>query len=106
MALANWWRVARGIDPAAHLRGTYDDEKSCDRVIREAGGVLAIVQGIADRVGAPETEAPGPGDFAVVEFLDRQWGAIMTPAGRWAVKIGEGRFAALRTCKVLRAWQV
>lgn len=106
LAVADWWRTVHGYDPAEHLRGAYHDKESCDRVIEDAGGVVAIVRAIAEQVGAPETVSPRPGDFAVVEVLGRRWGAILTPSGRWAIKLNDGRLGAFRTCNVLQAWRV
>ncbi len=105
LALADWWAFARGVDPAAHLRGTYDDEASCEQVLAAGGGLLEVVRGIAAGAGALPTDKPVPGCAAVVAFNGRHWGAIMTPGGRWAIKLGDG-LCALRSCCVVQAWTV
>lgn len=105
LALADWWQVSRGSDPALHLRGTYDDEASCERVLADGGGLLEVVRGVARRAGAERIDEPVPGCAAVVEWNGRQWGAIMTPTRRWAIKLGDG-LCAVRACRVVEAWKV
>lgn len=106
LIIADWWRLNHGVDPAAHLRGTYGSEAECDALLAREGGRLALVGKLAARVGAVPTEDPRPGDFGVVaggpiEDLP----AIMAPDRKWAAKSLAGLivFAAPR---VVRAWSI
>ncbi|WP_226578909.1 DUF6950 family protein [Acuticoccus sediminis] len=91
LALGSWWEALYGVDPAAHLRGTYHDEATCAAVLAGQGHAPRLVAGIARNVGAPMTrDDPRPGDAAVLRFPGTWYGAIRTPSGRWAIKSGEG----------------
>lgn len=65
--LADWWQFNHGIDPAAHLRGTYDCEGQKDVVVARHGGILRLVSGIADSVGAQRCFSPAFGAFGIIE---------------------------------------
>ncbi len=65
--IADWWMENHGTDPAVHLRGTYDTKEGAHRVVDEAGGILRLVGGLADRVGAPRQSTPVTGNFGVIE---------------------------------------
>lgn len=104
MTLANWFMFATGHpDPAAHLRGTYGSQLGWSRIVRAAGGLVALVDGIAVRIGAHRTEDPLPGDFAVVR-LPRfgETGAIHTSMG-WAMKLDAG--VTIIPAELVAAWR-
>ena len=106
LVLADWWMAARGgPDPAADLRGTYATEEECAALLKARGGLPRLVKEIAGKAGAERTDAPKPGDFAVVEFAGLHWGAIMTPSGRWSIKANAAR-TAVRSPKIIAAWSV
>ncbi|NHT77559.1 hypothetical protein G8E10_17740 [Rhizobiaceae bacterium CRRU44] len=104
MMLANWWQVRHGVDPAAHLRGTYSTESECLSVVERAGGIIALVEQIAAGVGAKRLQYPVAGDIGVIEVHGHQFAAIMGPTGRWMVKAERGM--AGHRCGFLKAWSV
>ena len=67
--LADWWQEIHGVDPAAHLRGTYSDEAGKAAIVMAAGGIVNLVAGIAARAGASVRMRHSeiiPEDFAVI----------------------------------------
>lgn len=105
LVIADRWLQAHGADPAAHLRGAYGTEDECAAVLAANGHLPRLVARLARSVGAPRTDDPKPGDFAVVRHQGRWWGAIRTPSGRWAIKAHDG-LACLRNVRVVAAWSV
>lgn len=99
-ALANGWP-----DPAAGLRGTYGGPVSCARLVRRAGGLLALVGGRLDAIGLRRAAVPAEGVIGIVGAASgiRQWGAIRA-GGRWRVRIETG-VIALRAAP-LGMWSV
>ncbi|MFC4668928.1 DUF6950 family protein [Seohaeicola nanhaiensis] len=84
--LADWVLRVRGVDPAAHIRLTYDSAASCQR---QTGFMTAPVQAVerclATIGGLPRVPEPNAGDVAVI--LARSVGARSTPCG--AIWLGE-----------------
>lgn len=82
LRLGDWTREAVGIDAAAGLRGTYNTALECARLLRRAGGLVAVVDGLAERADFRRTDIssmPGVGAVGVVGEPGRlfhQWGAI------------------------------
>jgi hypothetical protein len=105
LVLADWWFVRTGIDPAAHLRGTYSTEDECNAVVRDQGGLLRLVSDLARSVGALPTKMLAPGAIAVVRYRGMRFGGIRTPSDRWFIKSANGA-AGLSDVRVLRAWSV
>lgn len=104
--------MGRNRDPAEGVRGTYHDEASCVRVLRERGGLLRIVAAAAREMNlervAPD-EAPA-GSVAVIRYTppsgrETHFGAVRTPSGRWAVKATDG-LLMLKSPRVVAAWKV
>lgn len=100
LVIADWWRECHGVDPAAHLRGTYSNTSD---VLR--GGLLELVRDIARDAGAVRTREPKPGDFAVVRYRDTHFGAIRAASGKWAIKATDGLLLT-RDCRVVAAWEI
>ncbi|WP_437871515.1 DUF6950 family protein [Methylorubrum extorquens] len=84
-----WIKAERGIDPAEHLRGTYDTALACARIQRDAGGLPALAAHLAARAGLLTTDAPEAGDVGLVEFLDAPLMALCT-GPKWAIKTKDG----------------
>ncbi|GJE38550.1 DUF6950 family protein [Methylobacterium persicinum] len=102
--MADWVRVARGVDPAASLRGRYRCHLGAARHIRRRGGMEAMGRDLAAQAGLPETTAPGPGDIGLVrDPLAGPVFAIRTRIG-WAAK-GPGGLA-LGAFPVIVAWRI
>ena len=104
MTVANWWRCAHGVDPAPDLRGSYHDAAGCSAVLGARGGVAGVVSEIATRVGARESDRPGPGDFGVILAHGLEFAAVLGPSGRWMVK-GLTGVAGYR-CAPMKAWSL
>lgn len=105
LPIARWWQINHGVDPAAHLRGSYSDKTGCSAVIAGHGSLLRLVWSLARSVGAKRTDDPQPGDFAVIRYARLLFCAIRTPSGKWAFKCGDGLRAVSR-CRVLMMWSV
>jgi hypothetical protein len=106
LIIADWWCLNHGVDPAAHLRGTYASEAECDALLAREGGRLALVAKLAASVGAVRTDCPRSGDFGIVaagEIEDLP--AIMAPDGKWAAKSLKG-LIALTPERVVAAWSI
>lgn len=105
LMLADWWMLNHGVDPAAHLRGSYGTEAECQQILDKAGGVLKLVSGLAHSVGARPAYDPRPGDFGVISARNFRFGAILTPTMRWFVKTPDGA-CGFRGCDVLMVWSL
>ena len=92
-----------GVDPLAGFAGRYAGPASALRHVRAAGGALACCRARFAAAGLLETDAPEPGDLALVPG-PAPFGAAL---GLWlgdgtAVKAGQG-MAVIRT-QPLGAW--
>lgn len=113
LILADYWLwLGHNYDPAETLRGAYDDEVSCRRVLEANGGLLRIVARMARDVGAPLVTGPDypVGSVGVVRFgrkgqRQSHYGAIRAPGGYWAIKCSNGLTTA-RDLRVAAAWEV
>ncbi len=102
---SNWFFRRRGVDPAAHLRGTYHDVSTCGEVLVANGGLLRLMWFMAKSVGMQRTKEPKPGDVALVRIRKLHFGAVMMPDGKWAIKMSHG-MTATSSCKVVAAWSL
>lgn len=67
LGLADWLMHLRGTDPAAHLRGTYFDAKSCQRACGWFTAPERVIEDCAARIGGlPRVTQPATGDIAVL----------------------------------------
>lgn len=82
--LADWVSIARGIDPAARLRGTYSDDEGAVRAMGKRG-LPGIVMALARDAGLRRTQSPSPGTVAVLRGEKSAVCAIYTARG-WAVR--------------------
>ena len=108
MMAADWIKSRGHADPAAPYRGRYKTELGCARLLSKAGGVLAMMQSGAARIGLQITDTPEPGDVGCI--------LVITPSGRpseagalfdgrlWVTIGRAGIFAA--SVKPLRVWRV
>ena len=64
---AEWVRRRKGVDPAAALRGHYHTPLGALRLLRRHGGLVALFDSCANRVGAVRYASLRRGDVAIVE---------------------------------------
>lgn len=107
MWLADWVLAKTGVDPGARLRGRYRTATGCLRVLRQEGGVLALVSRCAVAAGLPRTDEPRAGDIGVVRLLTasglQSVGAICT-GPRWAALALDGLVS--QPASPVAAWRV
>jgi hypothetical protein len=91
---ADWVATVTGRDPMAPWRHV-SSKAQARRVVRQAGGDLALVARAMCAFGAPPTPDPKIGDIALVKAPTGKRGAevLYRPAG--AICIGGGSFAIL-----------
>jgi len=99
--LADWWQECHGVDPAADLRGTYNSEQEKIAIVHGRGGILRVVSGYAEAVGAERTRELAPGCFGVIR---PGVGAIRT-SGYWVVRSPAG-IAFLKEAVAWRVWSI
>lgn len=102
--VADWWFNRHGIDPAAHLRGTYSDQSGKVALVTAAGGLVRLVDDCARRVGSPRTRHPVEGDIAVV-LIDGVYFSAICAGDMWAIR-SESGVIFTADAKVVRAWAV
>lgn len=103
MTLANWVRAQTGTDPAKTLRGRYRTRLGWVRIVKRAGGLVTLVDGMAVGAGMTRTDEPRPGDIGVVDIPGvGQAGAIKTQNG-WAMKLDDG--VSVGQPVMLAAWR-
>ena len=69
LALADWYRVLHGRDPAAHLRGQYFDALSCQRLCGWMTDPVRVVEECLATVGGlPRVAEPRTGDVGVIDW--------------------------------------
>jgi hypothetical protein len=105
LVLGRWWAVNHGVDPAAHLAGTYSDKESCADVLISHLGLLRLVFTICRGIGARRTRDPKPGDFGVVRMGRLHFGAIRTASGKWAIKASNGLIVT-GDCRPIAVWSI
>lgn len=95
LVLADWIAKVHGVDPAAHIRGTYDSPGSCQR---ETGFLRAPVEAVerclATIGGLPRVDTALPGDIAVIVLPNGRGGTMAVGAiwtgTTWGCKGPEG----------------
>ncbi len=103
--LADWFEANHGFDPAASLRQTYRDERSCHRLLFWSGGMVRLVSMLGSGVGIDRIRADQvrDGDIALIKVRHLKVGAIRV--GRyWAVR--NERIGFISKAKVIRAWRI
>ncbi|GAA6190896.1 hypothetical protein [Phaeobacter sp. NW0010-22] len=73
LCLADWVQRVRGVDPAAHIRGTYDSRGGCQRETGFLRDPVAAVEGCLGTIGGLERVGdPRTGDVAVIMVRDAE----------------------------------
>lgn len=123
---AAWVRALGHPDPAADLfryGGGYDTALGAARVVRKAGGMVALWTDVAARAGARPVSTPRKGDVGLIRLPDAEQpgpallvettppslretvGAVCIGGGHWATASAEG-IGILNRPAVVRAWRV
>lgn len=111
LTVADWVMVATDCpDPAHDVRGRYRTALGRERMVRRAGGLVALVERCANRASLPETDSPFSNDIGVIRVGDQTLAGICLGTGwagcvRWALKTREG-LSVVPSDEVLRAWRV
>lgn len=98
LTAADWVLMARGVDPAAGLRGRYHDADGARAIVRAHGGLLGLVREMVEAVGLTETFSPEEGAVGVLDLSARMIRALpvvggcvgIRRGGAWAVKSAMG----------------
>lgn len=101
--LSDWVKECRGIDPAAHLRGSYRDEDEAEKVIASHGGREALIDGLLAPLGIHAAHTPQAGDIALVDLPSGVTGGIVT--GKFIAFIGHDRLRFARA-SIIKAWSL
>jgi len=104
LTMADWCRRARGIDPAAPLRGRYRTARGAARTVHRRGGFEAAVCALMDAAGFAPTDAPRPGDVGIVAHPEVGPACAIRCALGWAVKGQAG--VALGAFPTRAAWRL
>jgi hypothetical protein len=105
--LADWVLEVRGIDPAAPVRGRYDDERSLERLL-PPGGLPRLFDRLFREAGLIRTIQPAIGDVAIIAVhRGPPTGAIRTARGY--VMLAERRGVCsvpANRMRLIAAWKV
>jgi hypothetical protein len=111
--LADFVAMRRGVDPAEDLRGTYCTLLGAARIVKQAAGMVALVDHQLQAVGVERAVIPARGDIAVVsvpgvggEHFGNEAGAILL-GGTAALICQTGLFfPRLAFVPLVAAWRV
>lgn len=103
MFAANWIEFATGVDPAAHLRRSYETEAECDAFLSANGGVLGAMGQCLESY--KQVMMPRVGFVACVRTAAGDMGAIRGASG-WLIRTKRGGVATLRTPDAVRVWAI
>lgn len=106
LALADWAVWLGHPDPAAHLRGTYEDEAGFYALVEAAGGVSVLVEQCVSLIAGKRVSEPLCGAVGVIgsaSNIRRQFGAIHD--GRtWLFRNFQGWQPM--TANMIKAWVI
>lgn len=109
MWLAEWVKIARGVDPGAAHRHSYRDALGAMRIVKRAGGMVAHVDQCVKPLGIERTDDPKAGDIAVLNRLgdEAETGALVIGKGSAAVLSNVGLLIIpTRARPILAAWRI
>ncbi|GAB5376468.1 MAG: hypothetical protein AcusKO_29300 [Acuticoccus sp.] len=104
LAIAIWLERYRGWDRMSEFHAAYQDGDGWEAYVERHGGLVAIIDRVAERVGRDRTPSPKPGDVGVIEISGKRVAALKTARG-WALKVNNGLFVT-RLCRPVAAWSV
>ena len=106
MFLASWAMFLGHVDPAQHLRGTYDSEEGFRRIIEASGGVVPLVASCVRSIDGKIASAPVVGSIGVIGSrgnIEKQWGGIFD-GRQWLVRTRAGVSAF--SARPLAIWEI
>ena len=112
--LADWVALRYVVDPGSTWRGRYSTMREAARIVRDAGGMVSLLDGAATLAGLPRVKCGARGDVAVVavdqsvatdggEHFGDQAGAILLDGS--AALISQGGLV-VAPMPVVAAWRV
>lgn len=104
MFVADWVEACSGIDPAAHLRGTYTGPFGAARQIARYGDFEAMWRVCMAVAGFNTTKAPQPGDVGVVLDAAGNTVSAIRFAEAWAAKSETG--VVIEEFRMIVAWSI
>ncbi|MEY9198665.1 hypothetical protein ABIA16_003781 [Sinorhizobium fredii] len=106
MVLADWAMWLGHEDPAAHLRGAYDNDDGFRQIVAVHQGAVPLVASCVAKIGGKPITAPQRGTIGVIGSpinIHRQFGAIHDGTA-WLVRM-HGGFGRM-TARTLAAWKI
>jgi hypothetical protein len=106
LRLADWVLARHGVDPAADVRGAYNNADEL-AVLMGWGGLPRFVDRLARHAGLERVSEPKPGDIAVISLREQPpQGAIRLDRG-WSI-LADGGVARVPDAgvRILGAWSV
>jgi len=105
LRIANWLVERTGIpDPAAHLRGRYHDQASCEALI--GSPYPLVIARLIRGAGLKRTSAPKAGDPAVIRQPGGAPIAAIRTAHGWTIPAAKGLIRVPADARVMMAWGV
>lgn len=101
--LAEWILWKHAVDLASGFLSLYSSQRGAQRLIKQEGGLLAILDKSLLPAGFPRTKAPMEGDAGLVETQLGETAAIRTQTG-WVCKSPGGLIAA--AFPVIASWKL
>lgn len=113
LLLADWIKEQRGVDPAADLRGTYATMTGAAKIVRNAGGMVKLVEGRVKAAGLRRAKSGARGDIAIVsvggeggENFGNEAGAILLGGTAAMISYGGLVLPRLADVSVVAAWRI
>lgn len=104
LTVADWIVVCGYPDPAKPYRGRYRTALGRERILRNDGGLEAVVEAGAERSGLFVCANPVRGDVGLIEVFEARFAAICLGRG-WAIKSRCG-LTVVRPDRIVKAWSV
>lgn len=86
---ADWVTAATGHDPAAGLRGRYCDAETARALVREAGGLMALVRARLEAAGLAVTGAPEDGAVGILDVSALHCRILPVVGGVCGIRFGD-----------------
>lgn len=107
LRLADWWKFVTGTDPAEALRGRYASKSGARVRNLRAGGLVRLVETLAEGAGARLADEITAGTFGVARLAGTEAGYIATTTALTFRMEGRGIvFLPSRDVEVLSRWDV